>query len=132
MTKLYNYRMLRAVDKKARLRLAGRNDVFHDPAVRERRLDLHRQHGWEEAWFRCLHTCFVPRSSLDAPETAERENVSESFNWVRHWKNRLRGLVGLPPEKQYKLEKYRRSEPVTLEIPAFFPPVTQEAGDPVR
>ena len=65
MTKLYQYRLLKSVDPDALLRLAGRHDVFHDPAMIQRRLNLHEQHPWEEAWFRCLHTCFMPRSSLD-------------------------------------------------------------------
>jgi glycosyltransferase involved in cell wall biosynthesis len=121
MTKLYNYRMLRRVDPKARLRLAGRNDIFHDPAMRLRRLNLHERHPWEEGWFRCLHTCFVPRSTLDEPCATARDNVSDNFNWLRRWKNRVRRVLGLSAETPYKLEKYRRGEPVTLHVPEFFP-----------
>jgi glycosyltransferase involved in cell wall biosynthesis len=120
MTKLYNFRLLRSVDPQALLRLAGRNDVFHDPAMRERRLNLHVQHPWEEAWFRCLHTCFVPRSTLDRSAADTRENVSERFNWMRQWKNRARRLLGLGPERPYKMEKYRRGAPVSLEVGEFF------------
>src|SRR5206468_3652414 len=73
MTKLYQYRLLKSVDPEALLRLAGRHDVFHEPAMIQRRLNLHEQHPWDEAWFRCLHTCFTPRSSLDAPSATARE-----------------------------------------------------------
>ena len=122
MTKLYNFRLLRSVDPAARLRLAGAHNVFHDPAMLQRRLNLHEQHPWAEASFRCLHTCFIPRSTLDAPDTVARENVSESLNWVKRWRNRARGLFGLGPETNYKLEKYRRGPAVTLDVAGFFPP----------
>ena len=122
MTKLYNFRLLRSVDPNARLRLAGAHNVFHDPAMLDRRLNLHEQHSWAEASFRCLHACFVPRSTLDAPDTVSRENVSESLNWVKRWRNRARRLCGLGPETDYKLEKYRRGDLVTLGVADFFPP----------
>ena len=120
MTKLYNYRMLQSVDPQALLRLAGRNDVFHDPEMRHRRKNLHEEHPWDEAWFRCLHTCFVPRSTLDRGLTDARENVSETFNWMRQWKNRARRLFGIAPERPYKLEKYRRGKCETLDVAPFF------------
>jgi len=124
MTKLYNFRMLRSVDPNARLRLAGRNDVFHDPAMRLRRLDLHEKHSWEESWFRCLHTCFVPRSTLDDPATTARNNVSENFNWARRFKNTVRKVFGLSPKSPYKLEKYRRGGIVERNVPEFFPRIS--------
>jgi glycosyltransferase involved in cell wall biosynthesis len=126
MTKLYNFRMIQSVDPEALLRLAGRNDIFHDPAMRLRRLDLHQQHPWNEAWFRCLHTCFVPRSTLDRAASDARENVSERFNWIRQWKNRGRRLFGLEPTRPYKLEKYRRGAPATLEVGEFFSAAPKE------
>ncbi len=70
----------------------------------------------------------MPRSSLDAPSATARENVSETFNWIRQWKNRARRLFGLDPEQPYKLEKYRRGAPVTLDVSAFFAPAPEEGA----
>jgi glycosyltransferase involved in cell wall biosynthesis len=132
MTKLFNFRLLKAVDPEAHHRLVGENKVFFDPKSVEKRLSLHDLHPWEEAWFRCLHTCFMPRSTLDQGNAAARQNVSESFDWVKQWKDRLRRWLGIAPARNYKHEKYRRGDAVTLDVAQFFPPIPTPAPSPAN
>ncbi|HEX8294920.1 MAG TPA: glycosyltransferase family 2 protein [Chthoniobacteraceae bacterium] len=121
MTKLYNFRMLRALDATAPQRLHSHKgaDVFRPPYHADLRHELYKQLGWEEADFRCLHTCFLPRSSQDT--TTARENVTESLQPARRLKRWLRSMVGLPTASDYKGDKYRRGSRVTVDATPFFP-----------
>ena len=101
MTKLYNFRMLRALDPTAPQRLHSHKgrDVFHEPYHALLRYDLYKETAWEDAHFRCLHACFLPRSSRES-EGAPRENVSESLQPMRRLKrlaaSRARAGAPLP------------------------------------
>ncbi|MEI9897648.1 MAG: hypothetical protein WDN28_28260 [Chthoniobacter sp.] len=86
-------------------------------------LDLHQDLSWDSSHYRCLHTCFVPRSSLDSGAATARPNVSENHRGgvttlLRKAVNRLRGK---PNVSEWKLEKYARGPLVTIDAGAFFP-----------
>ena len=79
--------------------------------------------SWAESPFRCLHVCFLPRSSLQ-PSLVARRSVIESLGYGRL--ERLRETVltklGRPPQSPWKLEKYTQGDLVTLDdVAGFFP-----------
>lgn len=79
--------------------------------------------SWAESPFRCLHVCFLPRSSRQ-PSLVARRSVIESLGYRRL--ERLRETVvtklGRPPQSPWKLEKYRQGDVVTVDdVAGFFP-----------
>ncbi len=120
MTKLYNFAAVESLDPATKHRLHGRHDVFNPgwhPV--EARNELYKTTPWEFAELRCLHTCWMPRSSMDAAPS--RRNVTESLG-IR---NRLRALaarlLGRTAASDYKQEKYRRGEYATVDATPFLP-----------
>jgi hypothetical protein len=124
MTKLYNFRLIDGWDGAYTHVFANGTIHFKSGYDATRRLNLHEQLSWEESHYRCLHTCFMRRSSLDKAGATSRPNVSESvrggtMNWLRKLGNRL---VGKAPASDWKLEKYARGSLVTVDATSFFPP----------
>jgi hypothetical protein len=122
MTKLYNFRMLRELDPTAPQRLHSHKgrDIFHEPYHALLRHDLYKEMAWEDARFRCLHTCFLPRSSREHAGAA-RENVSESLQPLRRLKRFARAVLGRQSSSDYKRDKYMRGPQVTVDASPFFP-----------
>lgn len=122
MTKLYNFRMLRALDSTAPQRLHSHKgrDVFHEPYHALLRYDLYKETAWDDANFRCLHACFLPRSS-DEVAGEPRENVSESLQPMRQLKGLANRVLGRKSASDYKREKYMRGARVTIDATPFFP-----------
>jgi hypothetical protein len=122
MTKLYNFRMLRELDPTAPQRLHSHEgrDVFHEPYHALLRNDLYKETAWADARLRCLHACFLPRSSREAAGAA-RENVSESLQPLRRLKRLARAVLGRKSASDYKRDKYMRGPLVTVDAAPFFP-----------
>jgi len=122
MTKLFNFNLIESWDGEASHVCANGTIKFKPGFDASRRLHLHEQVAWEEAYFRCLHTCFMRRSSLDENAAPARPNVSETYlrgglaGFVRKVWNRLRGRA---PVSDWKLEKYARGELVTVDATPF-------------
>lgn len=123
MTKLYNFSAIEAWYGYAPERLHGGRIVFKPGYNEHSRRMLHDEEPWETADFRCLHACFLQRSSAEAPETARR-NSMEIFGVTRlHglWLS-LRRLLGLKESSSdYKQTRYLRGPSVTVPVNAFFP-----------
>jgi Glycosyl transferase family 2 len=123
MTKLYNFNAIEAWDGYTPERLHGGQIHFKPGYSAETRRLLHDEQPWESADFRCLHACFLQRSSVEAPQTARR-NSMEIFGTTRlHslWLS-LRRLLGLKEgSSDYKQTRYMRGPAVTVPITAFFP-----------
>jgi Glycosyl transferase family 2 len=86
--------------------------------------------GWENDPLRCLHLCFVRRSSLDPDGLGTRRNVNETGLYDRSWLGVVkRGLrkPWVPPDvaglhrtgTDWKREWYARGERLTLDASAF-------------
>ncbi len=126
MTKLYNFDMIEFW-KASGQRLHGDAIRFKRGYEASRRLDLHQQLSWEESCFRCLHTCFLPRSSGEIKNAGEgitgRLNVSESRSgtMLRKLNNYLRMKMGRRPRSDWKREKYQRGPLVQKNIRDFLP-----------
>jgi hypothetical protein len=119
MTKLYNFAAVERLDPATKHRLHGRHDVFNpgwDPV--NSRYDLYKEVAWDSAEFRCLHACWLPRSTGESG-AVPRRNVTESVGW----RNRARALMGKllrrSQASDYKMEKYRRGEYVTVNAAPF-------------
>jgi hypothetical protein len=124
MTKLFNFRLIESWDGAVTHVFANGTIRFKPGFDATRRLHLHEQIEWAQSHFRCLHTCFMRRSSLDEQGDAARPNVSESLRGgVLGWLRKIFGrLAGRPAASDWKLEKYARGPLVTLDATNFFPP----------
>jgi hypothetical protein len=122
MTKLYNFRMLRTLDPTAPQRLHSHKgrDIFHEPYHALLRHDLYKETPWEDASFRCLHACFLPRSS-GALTSAPRENVTESLQPLRRLQSFANRILGRESASDYKRAKYMRGPRVSVDATPFFP-----------
>jgi len=124
MTKLFNFNLIESWDGAVTHVCANGTIKFKTGYDASRRLDLHVKFRWEESYYRCLHTCFVPRSSLDQGSATARPNVSENRRGgiqtlARKLVNRV---LGKPAVSEWKLEKYARGPLVTIDAASFFPP----------
>lgn len=121
MTKLYNFA---AIDDWANCsdeRLHGGDVKFRSGYDSMKRLFLHDEVTWAEAPFRCLHLCFLRRSSQDQSDPGVRKNIMDSQrgNW-RKTLSRVRNWFQNKSDACWKNEVYRRGEPVTLPVGEFF------------
>lgn len=116
MTKLYNFAAIDAWEGPTVERLHGGTIRFRPGYDVTLRCNLHEQVGWEEADFRCLHTCFLPRSSLESGDSGFRRNIMD--RQAMPWWRRALGLdKGYVPWKQVK---YRRGDLVRSDVRVFF------------
>jgi hypothetical protein len=121
-TKLFNFAAISSWDGAAHSRLHGGTPQFREgrtPSVHH----VGEHHAWDEVPFRCLHVCFLRRSSREP----EREVARQSFGDRRSgplsrrvW-YAARRKAGRPPASWWKLEKYARGELVAVPIDPFFP-----------
>ncbi|MGV3531521.1 MAG: glycosyltransferase family 2 protein [Chthoniobacteraceae bacterium] len=121
MTKLYNFAAVTRLDPDSPQRLMGRNNVFAPGYHEGLRHEVYKQVSWEEASFRCLHACFLPRSSRQTGDPRGRENITEMRKhspliWLRRQWARA---IGRSAESQWKMEKYSRGPLVTVDATPF-------------
>jgi hypothetical protein len=114
MTKLYNFAAIEAWTGKIVERLHG-GEIRFKPGFHEGlRLNFHEQSAWEASDFRCLHLCFLSRSSRDPKDGAPRRNIMDRHAWsFGKLLSRLRG------GQDWKEQKYRRGPMVTEPVTAF-------------
>jgi glycosyltransferase involved in cell wall biosynthesis len=122
MTKLYNFAAItRWQGRDVVERLNGGTIHFREGFGVSLRCELHERVGWDEADFRCLHLCFLRRSSLDPEGAGTRANIMDRHAWswrkVGSW---CRERIGGAKAKDWKQEKYCRGEAVTREAGCFF------------
>jgi glycosyltransferase involved in cell wall biosynthesis len=127
MTKLFNFNLIESWDGAVSHVFANGTVKFKAGYDASRRLNLHEQFTWEESHYRCLHTCFVPRSTLDYGSGVARPNVSESRRRgvTTLIRKAIHRLLRKPLASEWKLEKYARGPLVTIDAKAFFPETTK-------
>ena len=121
ITKLYNFAAIDSWKGVPAERLHGGNPVFRRGFSPDKKRLLHEEISWENSPLRCLHMCFLTRSSTDA-NAAPRLNIDEKLNGPSSWMRALRKLMGLPPQKSWKNERYRRGPYTTVDTIGFFKP----------
>jgi len=122
MTKLYNFGAFASWNGDCPERLHGGEPVLREGFSEDRFCALHERTPWEESPFRCLHLCFLRRSSRDSAAPGARLNIMEKR--ARRWWQRLPvpGLrSGAAETERYKRRKYMRGPEVAVDVGAFFP-----------
>ena len=112
LTKLYNFAALEAWDGPVPERLHGGSARFKPGFDGGRRNEELFEQGWERSSLRCLHMCFVRRSSLD-PEDGPRPNPLDVDE--RRLVDRVRRRT------PRKVLGYAKGELVTVPTAPFFP-----------
>lgn len=125
MTKLYNFAAIDSWDGFCPERLHGGSPRFRNGFSELSRCALNESVAWEDADFRCLHVCFLRRSSLDA-EKSVRANLMEIQGGSRLSRitARLFTWFGISRRPKWKNERYRRGPVVRVPIEGFFPDAT--------
>jgi hypothetical protein len=126
VTKLYNFAAIESWTGDNAERLHGGTIVFR-PGFDERSVDnISERISWDESLLRCLHVCFLRRSSADPERRGEpvgRPILEETAMQDRSWRGRLkRHLRGRETAQAsaWKREKYMRGELVTVDASPFF------------
>jgi glycosyltransferase involved in cell wall biosynthesis len=130
VTKLFNYAAVTSW-KGALERLQGGQPTFRPGYDSESRRWLHETTSWDDDPLRCLHVCFMRRSSLDRSEGGEDHyNLDESRQFKRDPLHSLLRRIR-PPRKapriaalheqgsSWKREAYARGDLVTVDARPF-------------
>lgn len=125
--KLFNFGAIDGWGQVYRERLHEGVPVFRDGWTWDSVRNLGEEHGVEGSAFRCLHACFLRRSSKD-PVGGDpvRLNIAESDTYRRDVVGRVR--LALRRRRRgttasWKAEKYRRGPLVTVDAAPFLAPV---------
>jgi hypothetical protein len=125
ITKLYNFAAIESWAGDGAERLHGGSITFRD-GYDERAVDnIGERLSWDETPLRCLHVCFLRRSTVDPEPTGPptgrpilEETVMHDRSWLGAVKRRLRRRR-VPEESAWKREKYMRGEQVTVDASPF-------------
>ena len=125
MTKLYNFGAILSWDGNVMERLHG-GDIRFKPGFHDLvKKNFHESMGWGETPLRCLHLCFLPRSSGESSgyPKVQRRNIQEIYGGGIPGKiNRLLGrLLGRSDSSRWKQEYYRQGPVETIDARPFYP-----------
>jgi len=122
ITKLFNFAALDSWGGEVPERLHGGTPVFRDSYHWESTCMLRDGYEWRASPFRCLHTCFLPRSSAQ-PNHIARLNPPDRLKqrMTSRVAARLLTLAGRPPKSRWKLSRYRQGPRVCVDAEGFFP-----------
>lgn len=121
MTKLYNFSRIDDWGGECSERLHHGDIVFKE-GVTGNKDSSESEKDWEEADFRCLHTVFMRRSSLQSEQSINaRPNIAEKNAFSKFQKIRylLLKSLGLEPESKTK-DTYMRGPLVQKDVADFF------------
>lgn len=123
MTKLFNLSALESWSGTFE-RFHGGNKRFRPGFGEDQRLLLYEKNAWELAWFRCLHLCFVRRSTKEKDDVMSRLQPDESPGWFKRMDQYGLGwLFDRIIQKRrspWKEQRYRRGELITVDTTPFF------------
>ena len=141
VTKLFNFAAVEAWEESPDPLQSG--DVVFRPGFHwESRRDLADATTWDADPLRCLHVCFLRRSSRD-PDVRTRRNLDESREFDRGPVGTLKRLVRRPQPaahivaleqqgKDWKREWYARGARVTVDAAPFLRSQAVESRHPAR
>jgi hypothetical protein len=123
MTKLYNFSLINSWNGNCQERLHGGLLKFKEGYGPDVRKYLYKEVGWDDSIFRCLHLCFLPRSSNDrnTGKIMMRPNIADAMvnSLARRIKDRVLKMVGKVPDSTLKRQKYMRGAQLELSVEAF-------------
>ena len=122
ITKLYNFAALESWAGDGAERLHGGAPMFRPGWTAQSVDNIGERTPWEDTPLRCLHLCFLPRSSTDAGPT-NRPILEETTLHDRSWRGALKRTLRrrhVPAESTWKREKYMRGDLVTVDASPFF------------
>lgn len=129
MTKLYNFSLIERWHNSSGERLHGGEIVFKEGYTKELRYELYKEVSWEEAKFRCLHMCFLRRSSSQRPwkgQFVPRQNPADILSQTpwQSFHSFFRRIVGLPVQgkKEWKIDKFTKGPMQVVDVSDFFLP----------
>jgi hypothetical protein len=127
MTKLYNFNAIVSWEGDCTERLHGGQPLFKPGFGPEMRCDLYQEVSWEASIFRCLHLCFLPRTSREKKRGGQltiRKNIADrvSEDLITRIGSEIRRCLGFQELSPLKREKYMRGEPVKKTIGLFLKP----------
>jgi len=126
ITKLYNFAAIDEWRGDGAERLHGGSIAFRD-GYDERSVDnIAERLPWDETPLRCLHTCFLQRSTAEPAHMGEsyarpilEETQLQDRSLVGTLKRQLRRR-GIPEASTWKREKYMRGDLITVDASPFF------------
>ena len=126
ITKLYNFAAIERWTGDGSERLHGGRIEFRRGYDERAVANIAERLSWDETPLRCLHTCFLPRSSRDpepAGQPAGRPILEHTALHDRSWRGALKRRLRppRPPEEtsDWKLQKYMRGDLVTVDASPF-------------
>jgi hypothetical protein len=122
VTKLYNFAAIASWDGDTVERLHGGAIRFHPGFHDAMKRNLQEELSWDESPLRCLHLCFLRRSSQEKERAPVRENIMEIHRGgvsgkLRRLANRMLGRGG---RSRWKQNHYCRGPLLTVDIAPFF------------
>ena len=125
ITKLYNFGAIESWQGDGSERLHGGTIGFRDGYDARAVENIGENLSWEETPLRCLHGCFLQRSSRDREAQVEPRPILEHTgmhdrSWRGAIKRRLRRHAPPAETTDWKRQKYMRGELVTVDASPFF------------
>ncbi len=133
MSKLYNFNAIEAWHGPCLERLHGGRVIFREGYHEMLRRDLHKAVSWEKSDFRCLHVCFLSRSSMESASSRPRKNIMDVYNWSfrKTFGSALDYLLGRP-SVDWKEQRYGRGPLVKVPAGPFFAAEFHTPGQSVK
>ncbi|MEI8339218.1 MAG: glycosyltransferase [bacterium] len=125
MTALANMSVLKEWHEGRSERLIGTNRVYIDSFDKNKfKLNTYPVESFDQSCFRCLHLCFVKRSTVDKETLQGRLNPVELSKWYRSFlpivhivKNAFKGDFSFA--SNYKIATYKKGKKTTIDISDF-------------
>lgn len=120
MTKLYNFGIIDSWTDCENERLHEGNILFKNGYNEKMRFEYHENKSWEDSAFRCLHLCFLKRSTLEknADGPIMRDNIMDKKN--RGIIRKMMDFAGFSSMSCWKGEKYMRGVLTKKDVGGFF------------
>ena len=120
ITKLYDFAAIDAWKGNTVERLHGGRPEFRPGFHEQKKRLLHHEYSWEQSPLRCLHLCFLQRSSVELSE--QRRNIMEisARRGMGFFKRIARALFHVPEPASWKQQHYQRGERQTVDASLFF------------
>jgi len=131
ITKLYNFNAITRWDSVPNERLHGGEIDFRPGFSQESRLHFWKDESWDSTPLRCLHLCFLPRSSRDVGSPLGRPNISDKVagrkKSTTFWNRVKSKFQTKAPGSPWKNEVYRQGERIRVSLEPFLSPTAENA-----